>query len=218
MSKKTVIVKNKFRSIKSKMDTETRVPEHVRLDVKPQDWSSFNDDFASAAALRKSKAKKGVPVITEPTAYMDNIPTVVPPIVGHGEQVITEEQTKFDEEILPDEIPSPPIRHRRFVVVEDESGAVEDTKAADESPPFSEMEEEPYMVPRKDSEEPGIADAFQAIGDSGYVIFMGNNFICALSSKDETEEAIELILSTNPPEELIVLKRVGVKIGISIGD
>jgi hypothetical protein len=221
-----VYIKNKYRPEKQKLDRESRVPEHVRLDIKPLEAGAkdFSDDFASASASRKPRQARqpNIPVRPEPVAYMDQLP-----MVGHGEQVITEEQTVFNDDIAPEEIPSIPIRHRRFVVSEDERV------------PNQVMENEYEQAPRQfegigvlppirevlgsnkaEDQDMGLADAFRMAcdGNYGYAIFIENDFICAVDSKEECEHAVELILSSNPPGELIVLKRVDIKIGINIGD
>jgi hypothetical protein len=224
-----VYIKNKYRPAKQKLDAESRVPEHVRLDIKPIEAGAkdFSDDFASASASRRPRQAKSqnIPVRPEPIAYMDRIP-----MVGHGEQVITGEQTVFDDEIASEEIPAPPIRHRRFVVVEDEqipNQVVEDEYK--QEPPPNQFKVEDGMLPpideimrtnKNENQDVGLADAFRMAcdGSYGYAIFIENDFICAVDSKEECEHAVELILSSNPPGELIVLKRVDIKIGINIGD
>lgn len=222
-----VYIKNKYRPMKQKLDAESRVPEHVRLDIKPIDASSvnFSDDFNSAAASRKPRQAKpqNVPVRPEPVAYMDGLP-----VVGRGEQVLTEEQTVFNEDINPQEVSMPPIRHRRFVVAEEDQVPHQVVEEAYEEPPqeFGISEE---LLPsidkfikqsKKEDQDAGLADAFRMAcdGNYGYAIFIENDFICAVANREECEHAVELILNTNPPGELIVLKRVDIKIGISVGD
>jgi hypothetical protein len=205
---KKVYIKNPHRSSGNK--PEEVVPEYVRREVKPVEWQNFNDDFKSASASKKMKTKR------EAVSVAAQSP---PPIVGHTEQTVIQtpmlNQDVFAEDILADEIPDPPTRHRRFVVVDEPEIPKEFSRqvlSAEESPA-----EEPYMEPYDPEKNLDFSGLF-GIPDGGYAIFMGNDFICSCRDKSEAEEAVEIMLTTNPPEELIVVKRVNIKVGVNLSE
>jgi len=195
-----VYIKNKARETGVKREAEARTPEYVRLGVKPAELKSFEDDFRSAAATKKKLLIERA----EPEEFVPP-PVVNQPVVGQIELSVMQGRDPNSIDLDADDVPEPPVRRRRFLVVDGVAGSQSDDDFQEPVSPVAMPQQSNIIV-----EENFNLD----IGDYG--IFMGNNFICACKDQEEAEQAVEIILSTDPPEEIVVVKRVSVKIGVSI--
>jgi hypothetical protein len=205
-----VYIKNKARA---PLSAQKVVPEHVRLEVNAAECKSFEDDFRSAAAI---KGRQNTVKASDEIESFE-VPAVIGhPIVGHfdgalldgaflgGERVKDGDPNESD--ISSEDVPARPIRHRRFLVAEGAEKQVSD-----------DPEQEELLTPIDIPKQTNITvdEQFNMnIGDFG--IFMGNNYICTCKDQEEAEQAVEIILTTDPPEEIIVVKRVAIKIGVNI--
>ena len=199
---KPVYIKNKARESAIKRTPEAIVPEHVRLGIKPVEYQSFEDDFRSSASAIKRRV-----VVNSELQEFKPPPVVNQPVVGNFDMSVFESEDP-NQDIIADEVPDPPLRHRRFMVVE----GAEPTNYGD----LIISDPEPQIKHQLQQQTNIVVEEKFELGVGHFGIFMGNNFICACQDQEEAEQAVEIILSTDPPEEIIVVKRVDVKIGVNI--
>lgn len=190
MSKKTVIIRNKKRALQKIIGKDERwAPEYARLNMWPIMANDVSEDFMN------EKRRRGPIGSRKPPAS----------IIGSG-RTRAVASTDQDQAWLPKPHQAPERNYAHGNVDYD----------AVPSPPQNQFEPPPAPLEPQPSVPPGID--LSSVQPGQYCLVYDNE-VWPSNSIDEIEEAVEQMMRSDPniqDNELIVMKRLNIKVGVSI--
>lgn len=193
MSNKGIFIKNKLREQQQLVgdSAELYQPEYERLNRHPA-VSNVSEDFKNVAINRSGRDRKSVTLTAPAPAVFNTFNSddyLGSAVSGPNYQRIWTDGPN-EEDIPYDAVPSPP------------------------SSEFSHEETLQY-------EEESTFDNLSAITPGSYCIIMGNEFV-EVPDLDSVEELVERALFANDSgisiDDIVIFKRMQIKVGVSVDD
>ena len=187
MSNKSIFIKNKKRALLDALGrTKVWVPEHERLNVSPVMPVDVSEDFMNEKRRRPLGSRKPPVSAVEPTTY----------VTETNNKTRAVNLSHHDQAWLPQQKPAKDYSH----------GDIN----------YDDVPEQPQSPFEHTHKALGV-DLSKVLPDQYCLIYA--NEVWPADSVDVIEEAIEQIMRSDPnvqDEDIIVIKRLSIKVGVSI--